>query len=80
MVKKVDHFKYLGTVVSADRSCKEVGRTVLAGWLSWRRTSRILCDRKLSARFNGKISKCVVRPTMFYGMETVGVTEKGGDD
>ena len=34
----------------------------------------VLCDRKLSARIKGKMSKSVVRPAMLYGMETVAVT------
>jgi len=74
-LKKVDHFKYLGSVVSADGSCEEeIRRRVQAGWQSWRRTSGVLCDRKLSARLKGKIYKCVVRPAILYGMETVAVT------
>ena len=61
-VKKVDHFKYLGIVVSADRSCKEeVRRRIQAEWQSWRRVSGVLWDRKLSARLKGKIYKCAVR-------------------
>ena len=77
MVKKVDHFKYLGMVVSADRSCKEeVRRRMQAGWQSWRRVSGVLCDRKLSARLKGKIYKCAVRLAVLYGIETVVVTER----
>jgi len=50
-VKKVDHFKYLGTVVSVDGSCEEeVKRRVQAGWQGWRRALGVVCDRKLSAR------------------------------
>ena len=76
-VKKVDHFKYLGVVGSADGSCEEeVRRRVQAGWQSWRRVSGALCDRKLSARLKGKIYKCAVRPAVLYGMETVAVTER----
>jgi len=74
-LKKVDHFKYLGSVVSADGSCEEeIRRRVQAGWQSWRRSSGVLCDRNLSARLKGKIYKCVVRPAILYGMETVVVT------
>ena len=43
-VKKVDHFKYLGIMVSTDGSCKEEVRRMQAGWQSWRRVSRVLCD------------------------------------
>ena len=38
--------------------------------------SRVLCDRKLSAKVKGKMYKSVVRPAMLYGMETVAVTER----
>ena len=44
--------------------------------MSWRKVSRVLCDRKLSAKVKGKMYKSVVRPTMLYGMETVAVTER----
>ena len=76
-MKKVDHFKYLGVVVSADGSCEEeVRRRVQAGWQSWRRVSVVLCDRKLSVRLKGKIYKCAVRPAVLYDMETVVATER----
>ena len=76
-VKKVDHFKCLGVVVSADGSCEEeVIRRMQAGWQSWRRVSGVLRDRKLSARLKGKIYRCAERPAVLYGMETVAVTER----
>ena len=76
-VKKVDHFKYLGVVVSTDGSCEEeVRRRMQAGWQSWRRVSGVLCDRKLSARLKGKIYKCAVRPAVLYGMEMMAMTER----
>ena len=44
--------------------------------MSWRKVSKVLCDRKLSAKIEGKMYKSVVRSTMLYGMETVAVTER----
>ena len=44
--------------------------------MSWKKVSGVLCDRKLSARVKGKMYKSIVRPAMFYGMETVAVTER----
>ena len=44
--------------------------------MSWRKVSGVLCDRKLSAKVNGKMYKSVVRPTILYGMETVTMTER----
>ena len=76
-VKKVEIFKYLGSVVSRDGSCEEeIRRRIQVGWLHWRKISGVLCDRKLSARVKGKMYKCVVRPAIMYGMETVAVTDK----
>ena len=77
LVKKAKNFKYLGSTVSNDGRCEEeVRRRIQAGWMSWRKVSGVLCDRKLSAKVKGKIYKSVVRPAMLYGMETVAVTER----
>ena len=35
--------------------------------MSWKKVSRVLCDRKLSARAKGKIYKSVVGPAILYG-------------
>ena len=73
-VKKAKNFKYLGSIVSNDGRCEEeVRRRIQAGWMSWRKVSGVLCDRKLSAKVKGKIYKSVVRPAMLYG---IGVTER----
>ena len=75
-VKKVETFKYLGSVLSVDESCEEeVRKGIRAGWLSWRRVSGVLCNRKQSARVKGRIYKSVVRPALMYGMETVAATD-----
>ena len=77
MLKRAKNFKYLGLTVSSDGRCKEeVRRRIQAGWMSWKKVSGILCDRKLSARVKGKKYKSVVRPAMLYGMEMVAVTER----
>ena len=76
-VKRAKNFKYLGSTVSNDGRCeKEVRRWIQAGWMSWRKVSGVLCDRKLSAKVKGKMYKSVVRPTILYGMETVAETER----
>ena len=76
-VKTVKNFKYLGSTLSSDgRYEEEVRRTIQAGWMSWKKLSGVLCDRKLSARVKGKMYKSAVRPATLYGMETVVVTER----
>ena len=76
-VKRAKNFKYLGLTVSSDGRCEEkVRRRIQAGWMSWRKVSGVLCDRKLSAKVKGKIYKSVVRPAMLYKMETVAVMER----
>ena len=74
-VKRAKNFKYSRSTVSSDGRCEEeVRRRIQTGWMSWKKVSGVLCDRKLSARVKGKMYKSVVRPAMLYGMEMVTVT------
>ena len=76
-VKRAKNFKYLSLTVSNNGRCEEeVRRRIQPGWMSWKKVSGVLCDRKLSARVKGKIYKSVVRPAMLYGMETVAVKSR----
>ena len=75
-VKRAKNFKYLDSTVCSDGTCEEEVRRIQAGWMSWKKMSRILCDRKLSARIKGKMYKSVVGSAMLYGMETMAVTER----
>ena len=76
-VKRAKNFKYLSSTASSDGRCEEeVRRRIQAGWMSWKKVSGVLCNRKLSARVKGKMYKSVVRPAMLYGMETVAVTKR----
>ena len=50
-VKKAKNFKYLFLTVSSNGRCEEeVRRRIQAGWMSWRKVSGVLRDRKLSAK------------------------------
>ena len=53
-------------------------KRVQAGWCGWRRMtmSRVMCDRRVSARVKGKVYSRVVRPAMLYGLETVALTSR----
>ena len=61
-VKRAKNFKYLGSTVSSDGRCEEVRKRIQAGWMSWKKVSGVLCDRKLSARVKSKMYKSVARP------------------
>ena len=70
-IKRVDKFKYLGSVVEDGGDMeKEVKHRIQAGWNNWRAASGVLCDRKVPLKLKGKFHKTVVRPAMLYGMET----------
>ena len=42
--------------------------------INWRKTSGVLCDKRVLPHVKGKIHKMIVQPAMLYGMETVPVT------
>ena len=70
-IKRVAAFKYLGSNVMDDGGLdSEVDHRIQCAWLNWRRSSGILCDKRISAKVKGKFYKCVVRPAMMYGSET----------
>ncbi|KAK3570673.1 hypothetical protein QTP86_024754 [Hemibagrus guttatus] len=76
-VKKVQEFKYLGSTVQSNGECgEEVKKQVQALWNGWRKVSRVLCDRKISARIKGKVYRTLVRPAMLYGLETVSLRKR----
>ena len=74
--KRAKNFKYLGSTVSSDGRCEEVRKRFQAEWMSWKKMLGVLCDRKLLARIKSKMYKSVVRPAIFYGIETVAMTER----
>lgn len=49
---------------------REVNKRLQAGWTGWGRVARVICARNVSARVKGKIYRTVVRPAMFYDLET----------
>ena len=70
-LKKVQKFKYLGSIVNAKGNLDdEVRHRVQAGWNNWRSASGVLCDKKIPLRLKGKFHRTVIRPAMLYGTET----------
>uniref|UniRef100_A0A1S3XMG5 Reverse transcriptase domain-containing protein n=1 Tax=Nicotiana tabacum TaxID=4097 RepID=A0A1S3XMG5_TOBAC len=63
-------FKYLGSIIQGNKYIDEdVAHRIGAGWMKWRLTSGVLCDRNVPLRFKGKLYRVVVRPAMLYGVE-----------
>ena len=61
-VKRAKNFKYLASTVSNE---VEVRRRIQTGWMSWRKVSEVLCDRKLSAQVKGKMYKMLLDQPCF---------------
>ena len=69
-LEKVTTFKYLSSHLNSDRNLdSEINHRVQSGWRNWKNISRVLCDKRISARVEGKVYKTVVRPAMIYGAE-----------
>ena len=76
-IKRTSTFKYFGSVASENGKLDaEVGHRIQCAWMNWRKSSRILCDRRISAKVKGKFYKSVVRPAMLYGAETWPIKRK----
>lgn len=70
-VERVECFKYLGSKINPQNDLEpEVSSRVKAGWANWRKTTGILCDKKVPLEIKGKVYKSVVRPSLLYGSET----------
>ncbi|XP_070011458.1 uncharacterized protein [Nicotiana sylvestris] len=48
---------------------EDVTHRIGAGWMKWRLTSGILCDKKVLRGLKGKFYRAVVRPTILYRPE-----------
>ena len=65
VVKKVKNFKYLGSTIRSDGRCeKEVRKRIQAGWMSWKKVSGVVCDRKLPQKVKGIMYQSVIRPAI----------------
>lgn len=69
-LKKVIHFKYLGSIICNDGSIDmDVTHRINTGWMKWRELTGVLCDSKMPVRIKGKVYKTAVRPAMMHGAE-----------
>ena len=59
-LKKVTSFKYLGTTMSGNGELEDEVKRIQAGWRNWKRLSRVLCDKRLSASKKGTVFNAAV--------------------
>jgi Reverse transcriptase (RNA-dependent DNA polymerase) len=64
-----DTFRYLGSMLQSEGEIDEdVSHRIRAGWVKWRQTSSVLCD-KVPNKLKGKFYMTVIIPAMLYGAE-----------
>ena len=54
---------------------REVRRRAQAGANAWRAVERVMADRRISKRHNGKVLSTCVTPACVYGTETLATAE-----
>ena len=70
VVPKKDTFRYLGSMLQRDGDIDaDVSHRIKAGWIKWRQTSGILCDKRVPQKLKGKFYRTAIRTTMSYGAE-----------
>ena len=70
LVPKRDTFRYLGSMLQSNGDIDEdVSHRIKAGWMKWRQTSGILCDKKVPQKVKDKFYRMTVKPAMIYGAE-----------
>jgi hypothetical protein len=64
-----DTFRYLGSMLQSEGEILEdVSHRIRTGWVKWRQTSGVLCD-KVPNKLKGKFYRTVIRLAMLYGAE-----------
>ncbi|XP_077061885.1 uncharacterized protein LOC143714541 [Siphateles boraxobius] len=78
-LKKVQHFKYLGSILSSNGdTLPDVRARVSAACSKWRQVTGVLCNRRMPIRLKSKIYEIIVRPVALYGAESWPATAKHG--
>ena len=79
LLKQVDTFKYLGSVIKATGGCEEEAKErVKRHGGKWREVRRVICDRHIPRRVNAKVYRTIVRPVLLYGSETWALRKRRG--
>ena len=56
VVPQFEKFKYLGSIIEERGDIEEdISHRIRAGWQKWRKTSGLLCDKKIPFRLKGRV-------------------------
>ena len=70
VVAQKDTFWYLGSVIQKDGNIDEDVRHIIsAGWLKWRQSFGILCDKRVLQKLKGKFYRTAICSAMLYSAE-----------
>jgi hypothetical protein len=65
-----DTFRYLGSILQSEGDIDEdVSYRIRVGWVKWRQTSGVLCDKKIPNKLKDKFYMTTIRSAMMYGVE-----------
>ncbi|GKE70956.1 hypothetical protein Tco_1529028, partial [Tanacetum coccineum] len=54
---------------------EDVTHRIRTGWVKWKATSGVLCDRRIPLKLKGKFYRVAIRPAMLYGSECWPITK-----
>ncbi|VVC28405.1 Hypothetical protein CINCED_3A001717 [Cinara cedri] len=71
IISEIESFMCLGFIVKKKSSDfnEDVKHKNKGGWVKWKESCGVLCDKRIPMRLKGKFYKSVVRPTMLHGSE-----------
>ena len=69
-IPRSSHFKYLSSIIQKDGEIdSDINHRIQAGWLKWRNSTRVLCDRNIPLWLKGKFYRTAIRPSLLYDTE-----------
>ena len=69
-IQKVEKFRYLGSVINTEGTLKDdTALRIQSAWMSWKKLSGIMHDRKIRRDLKIKLYTTCIRPAMIYGSE-----------
>ncbi|XP_061711695.1 uncharacterized protein LOC133520990 [Cydia pomonella] len=80
VVKTVESFKYLGSIISNDGTIDaDIIHRKNTGWQKWRDLAGVICDQRMPIGVKDKIYKTAFRPALIYGAECWSLKKQQSD-